>query len=160
MAARSAMPYGTWRGSSSSRMTGLTKRILAMQEFLQGSDAEGRADEDAAVRAVRRRARSLARHLQKHLAEPVVGGIGEPALAQVGPVHLDERLPEALAQDGRQLRVVLRLLVRRAGRVAEVEAHQPQPRLAQGGVGEDPRRGADVAAPVQAWQRVGGVQPA
>src|SRR5437773_2389067 len=99
IAASSAIPYGTWRGSSSSRMTGLTNSTLAMHRFLpRGRRARGstdqvqelverrgpdcRPEEDAALRAVERLALRRARHLKEDVAEPVVGGIGEPRLAE------------------------------------------------------------------------------
>src|SRR5678816_2414540 len=69
MAASSAIPYGTWRGSSSSRMTGLMKRTLAMDELLERHGLDLGATDNAALSAVDGFAVGLARHLEEHVAE-------------------------------------------------------------------------------------------
>src|SRR5258705_4876650 len=134
MAASSASPYGTWRGSSSSRITGLTNRILAMtgafslQEPLEGRHHDAGPEQDPACGAVERLALGLARHLEEHVAKPVVRGVAEPRLPHVRILEVDEGFGVALAQQRAKLRVVLRARVRRARRVGEVHAHDADPR--------------------------------
>src|SRR5947208_16634171 len=82
MEASSAMPYGTWRGSSSSRITGLTNSTLAMHELLDGGELDGVAEQDAALGAVHRPALGLADHLEEDAAEPPVGGVAHPGFAE------------------------------------------------------------------------------
>src|SRR2546422_10485263 len=154
MDASSAMPYGTCRGSSSSRITGLTKSTLAMHELLDGGDLERVAERDTALGAVDGPAVRLAGHVQELAAEPPVGGVAHPRLA-VWVVGLHVGLLVRVAQHLAQLGVVLRARVRRAGRVREVDAEQRDAALGEHGVGDHPGRGADVAAAVQARQAVG-----
>src|SRR5262245_23903051 len=152
--ASSAIPYGTWRGSSSSRMTGLMKSTLAMHELLERHGLDLGAAENAALGAVDGLAVGLARHLEEGVAKPVVGRIGEPRLSGDRILDTDERLIETVAEELAQLGVVLRLLVLRARRVAEVHADQRDPAAAEHRVRQHPGGGADVAAAVQARQAV------
>src|SRR6266542_4304580 len=134
MAASSAMPYGTWRGSSSSRMRGLMKSSLAMVDGASGGVLEegverGGGDAGPKEESPLRTVDGLARH---------------------GTLGVDESLAIPVAQELPQLRVVLGLLVRRARRIAEIDADEPDPPLAEHGVGEHPGRGADIAPTVEA----------
>src|SRR4030095_14577203 len=163
MAASSAMPYGTWRGSSSSRMRGLMKSSLAMvsrasrgvlEESVEGGGGDAGPEEEPPFGAVDGLALGVTRQLQEHLAEPMIGRVAEPRLAGLGIPGMNEGLAVPSAQELTQLRVVLGLLVRSARRVAEVDADEPDAPLAEHGVGEHPGRGADIAAAVQTGQAI------
>src|SRR5713101_6602522 len=164
-AARRAMPYGTWRGSSSSRMRGLTKSTLAMvilpgfepgrlEECLQRHRGDAVAEEQAALGAVEGLAVGLAGHFEKDFAEPVIGRVAEPDLARHGILGVDEGLAVPGAQELDEFRVVLGLLVRRAGGIAQVDAHEPDAPLAQRGMGQHPGRRADIAAAIETGQAI------
>src|SRR5262245_47048587 len=159
MDASSAIPYGTWRGSSSSRMTGLTKSTLAIHELLDGRPLDGVAEENAALGAVHRSTLGLARHLEKNAAKPPVGRVAHPCLAE-RVVGLHVRLLVAVAEHLAQLGVVLGPRVRRTGVVGKVDAQQRDTCLAEHRVSDDPRRGAHVSAAVEARQAIGLEEPA
>src|SRR5215470_9373828 len=160
MAASNAMPYGTWRGSSSSRMSGLMKRSLAIEAILRGQEAverdrrDARTGEEPALGAIEGLAVRLARHLEEDVAEPVVGRVAEPDFARRRVRRVDEGLLVTVAQELTQLGVVLGLLVGRAGGVAEIDADQADPLLAEHGVGQHPGRGPDIASAVETRQAV------
>src|SRR5512138_1390911 len=100
MAARSAMPYGTWRGSSSSRISGLMKRSLAtrassrrpLEEVIEGGGGDAVPEEEPAFGAVHGLAVGAAGHLEEDVTEPVIGRIAEPRLARGGILRVDEGL--------------------------------------------------------------------
>src|SRR5439155_17318010 len=120
-------------------MTGLTNRTLAMvQELLERRRLDLGPEEHAALRAVERLALSLARHLEEDVAEPAVGRVGEPLLPENGVLEVDERLAETFAEHVPQLRVVLRLLVRRVRRIAEVHPDDPDAGFSKDCVSQHP----------------------
>src|SRR5262245_7007795 len=141
MLANSASPYGTCRGSSSSRITGLTNRILAMPALLcepfeaRGPDAG--AEQDTALGTVHGLACGRRGNLEEHVTEPVVGRVGEPGFPEHGVLEMDERFGEPIAEHLLQLREVLGLRVGCARRVAEIEAEQPEAGLAEHRVAQD-----------------------
>src|SRR5262245_58373982 len=136
-------------------MIGLTKSSLAMEERLQGGRDDAVAEEQAALRAVEGLAIGIAGHLEKDVAEPVIRGVAEPDLARHAIFRVDEGLAMPDSQEVDELREILRLLVRRARRIAEIDAHEPDASLAQRGMGQDPGGRADVAAAVEAGEPIG-----
>src|SRR5215510_12987816 len=134
--------------SSLAMARGASGRIR--KEAVEGSGGDAGPEEEPALRAVEGPAIRAAGHLQEHLAEPVIGGVAEPDLTRLGMRGVDEGLAVAVAQDLDELGIVLRLLVRRARSVAEIDADQADARLAEDGVRHHPGCGTDIAAAVQA----------
>src|SRR5215467_4221544 len=136
--------------SSLAMARGVSGRLR--EEAVEGGGGDTGPEEEPALRAVDGPAIRAAGHLQEHLAEPVIGWVAEPDLARLGMRGVDEGLAMAIAQDLDELGVVLRLLVGRAGSVAEIDADQADVRFAEHSVRHHPGRGADIAAAVQAGQ--------
>src|SRR5439155_22500297 len=110
---------------SSSRMTGLMNRTLAMpallHEALEGRCLDAGSEQDAALGAIHRFARGRRDHLEEHVTKAVVGGVGEPGLAEDGVHEMNYRRREPITEHFPQLGVVLGLTVGRARRVPERE---------------------------------------
>src|SRR5215467_2969805 len=130
--------------SSLAMARGVSGRLR--EEAVEGGGGDTGPEEEPALRAVDGPAIRAASHFQEHLAEPVIGGVAEPDLTRLGMRGVDEGLAVAVAQDLDELGIVLRLLVRRARSVAEIDSDQADARLAEDGVRHHPGCGTDIAA--------------
>src|SRR5204862_1183124 len=96
----------------------------------------------------------LACHLEEYVAEPPVGRIAEPPFLQDRVLEADIGLREPIAEQCAQLWIVLGPLVRRAGRIGEVDAEKGNTALFEHRMGDDPGGRPDVATSVEARQAV------
>src|SRR5215510_3890143 len=144
--------------SSLAMARGASGRIR--KEAVEGSGGDAGPEEESALRAVDGPAIRAAGHLQERLAEPVIGGVAEPDLTRLGMRGVDEGLAMAIAQDLDELGIVLRLLVGRAGGVAEIDADQADASLGEHVMRQHPSRSADIAPAVQTGQPVHLPEPA